>query len=170
MRFSHSPLVQCHLLRHAITMRPYLTSRIAALCALALALCGTGVTASAKPVSAAPFAASFAARIVSSIDLVPINLVPMNKGSARALHVDAAYAQKKTRDDQGEARKEMKAGNQLSLREIEKLVLPKMRGAEYLGPAYDAAAHAYRLKFIKDGRVMYVDVDARTGKIINRSK
>ncbi|MDJ0977147.1 MAG: PepSY domain-containing protein [Erythrobacter sp.] len=80
------------------------------------------------------------------------------------------FAQSKQRHDQGEARKEMKAGNQLSLREIEKRVLPKMRGAEYLGPAYDAAAHAYRLKFIKDGRVMYVDVDARTGRIINRSR
>lgn len=81
----------------------------------------------------------------------------------------ASYVQKKTRDDQGEARKEMKAGNQLSLREIEKRILPRMQDAEYLGPAYDAAAHAYRLKFIRDGRVMYVDVDARTGKIINRS-
>lgn len=82
----------------------------------------------------------------------------------------ASYSQKKTRDDQGEARREMKAGNQLSLREIEKRVLPKMRGAEYLGPTYDAASHAYRLKFIKDGRVMYVDVDARSGKIVNRSR
>lgn len=88
----------------------------------------------------------------------------------RIFNLKASYAQNKPRDDQGEARKEMKAGNQLSLREIEKRVLPKMRGAEYLGPAYDAAAHAYRLKFIKDGRVMYVDVDARTGKIINRSR
>ena len=91
-------------------------------------------------------------------------------GVAPSFHLKASYTQKKTRDDQGEARKEMKAGNQLSLREIEKRVLPKMRGAEYLGPAYDAAAHAYRLKFIKEGRVMYVDVDARTGKIINRSR
>jgi len=82
----------------------------------------------------------------------------------------ASYAQKKTRDDQGEARREMKAGNQLSLREIEKRVLPSMKGSEYLGPTYDAASHAYRLKFIKAGRVMYVDVDARTGKIINRSR
>lgn len=83
----------------------------------------------------------------------------------------ASYSsQSKQHDDQGEARKEMKAGNQLSLREIERRVLPKMRGAEYLGPAYDAVAHAYRLKFIKDGRVMYLDVDARTGEIIKRSK
>lgn len=74
------------------------------------------------------------------------------------------------RDEQGEARKEMKAGNQLSLREIERRILPKMRGSEYLGPAYDSAARAYRLKFIRDGRVTYVDVDARTGRVINRSR
>lgn len=73
------------------------------------------------------------------------------------------------RSDQGEARKEMRAGNVLSLREIERRVLPQMRGSEYLGPAYDATARAYRLKFIKDGRVTFVDVDARTGRIINRS-
>ncbi|MEO1729886.1 MAG: PepSY domain-containing protein [Pseudomonadota bacterium] len=79
-------------------------------------------------------------------------------------------SQQKQRDDQGEARKEMKAGNQLSLREIERKVIPQMSGAEYLGPTYDAASHAYRLKFIKNGRVMYVDVDARTGQIINRSR
>lgn len=73
-------------------------------------------------------------------------------------------------DEQGEARREMKAGNVLSLREIERRVLPQMKGSEYLGPAYDAAARAYRLKFIRDGRVNYVDVDARTGRIINRSQ
>ena len=82
----------------------------------------------------------------------------------------AGFAQDQSRSDQGEARKEMKAGNQLSLREIERRVLPRMRGSEYLGPAYDSTARAYRLKFIKDGRVTYVDVDARTGRIINRSR
>lgn len=70
---------------------------------------------------------------------------------------------------QGAARKEMRAGNVLSLREIERRVLPTMGDAEYLGPAYDSAAMAYRLKFIKNGRVMFVDVDARTGKILRRT-
>lgn len=72
--------------------------------------------------------------------------------------------------DQGEARKEMRAGNVLSLGEIEARVLPTMRDAEYLGPAYDSTAMAYRLKFIRDGRVMFVDVDARTGRVIRRSR
>lgn len=80
----------------------------------------------------------------------------------------AAYSQ--SQSDQSDARKEMKAGNQLSLRQIEARVLPRMRGSEYLGPSYDSTARAYRLKFIKDGRVTFVDVDARTGRIINRSR
>lgn len=80
-----------------------------------------------------------------------------------------AHAQQ-TRSEQGEARKEMKAGNVLSLRQIERRVLPSMKGAEYLGPAYDSTAMAYRLKFIRDGQVMFVDVDARTGRILGRSR
>lgn len=75
-----------------------------------------------------------------------------------------------SRSDQGEARKEMRAGNVLSLREIERRVLPTMRGAEYLGPAYDSTAMAYRLKFIRNGKVMFVDVDARTGRVLSRTR
>ncbi len=82
----------------------------------------------------------------------------------------AVPAVAQSRNDQGEARKEMRAGNVLSLREIERRVLPSMRGAEYLGPAYDSTAKAYRLKFIRDGRVMFVDIDARTGRILRRSR
>ena len=82
----------------------------------------------------------------------------------------AAPLAAQARGEQGEARKEMRAGNLVSLREIEARIVPTMRGAEYLGPAYDSTAMAYRLKFIKDGRVMYVDVDARTGKVLRRSR
>ncbi|AUX69488.1 hypothetical protein CHX26_08290 [Porphyrobacter sp. HT-58-2] len=84
--------------------------------------------------------------------------------------VPAAAAQDQGRGDQGEARREAEAGTQLKLREIERRILPQMQGSEYLGPAYDSTARAYRLKFIKDGRVTYVDVDARTGRIIGRSR
>ncbi|HUD29589.1 MAG TPA: PepSY domain-containing protein [Novosphingobium sp.] len=72
--------------------------------------------------------------------------------------------------EQGEARKERKAGNILSIRQIEQIVLPRMSGKQYLGPDYDAAAMAYRLKFIQDGKVYFVDVDARTGRIIGQSR
>lgn len=87
-----------------------------------------------------------------------------------AAGLGGASAQDYPRSEQDEARREMQAGTQLSLREIERRVLPQMQGSEYLGPAYDSVARAYRLKFIKDGRVSYVDVDARTGRIIGRSR
>lgn len=91
-------------------------------------------------------------------------------GSASALVADGEIAQDQSRNDQGEARREMRAGNQLSLREIELRILPQMEGSEYLGPSYDSTARAYRLKFIRQGRVTYIDVDARTGRIIRRSR
>jgi len=72
--------------------------------------------------------------------------------------------------EQGAARKDRMAGNILSIRQIEAQVLPRMSGMQYLGPEYDPAAMAYRLKFIKDGRVYFVDVDARTGRIIGQTR
>ncbi|WP_379921869.1 hypothetical protein [Erythrobacter sp. R86502] len=79
-------------------------------------------------------------------------------------------AQDQARGDQGEARREAQAGNIMRSGEIEAKILPMMKGAEYLGFAYDSTARAYRLKFIKDGRVTHVDVDARTGRVIGRSR
>ncbi len=82
----------------------------------------------------------------------------------------AHYAFAQQHDEQGAARKQMQAGKVLSLREIERMILPRMKDMQYLGPAYDPVAMAYRLKFIKDGKVVFVDVDARTGRILARSK
>lgn len=72
------------------------------------------------------------------------------------------------RDAQGEVRKDMREGKVSSLRDIERRVLPSMPGMQYLGPEYDPAAMAYRLKFIRDGRVVFVDVDARSGQVLNQ--
>jgi len=73
-------------------------------------------------------------------------------------------------DAQGEVRRELHAGAVRPLREIEQHVLPTMPGMQYLGPEYDPMAMAYRLKFIHGGRVVFVDVDARTGQIIHQSR
>ncbi|KHK92033.1 PepSY domain-containing protein [Novosphingobium malaysiense] len=100
-----------------------------------------------------------------------ILLAPLSALSLLAIGVAAlplpAHAES---GEQGEARKERKAGNILSIRQIEKIVLPRMAGKQYLGPDYDPAAMAYRLKFIQDGKVYFVDVDARTGRIIGQSR
>ena len=71
---------------------------------------------------------------------------------------------------QEKARREVRAGNVRSLREIEGAVLPQMRSAQYLGPEYDPAAFVYRLNFIQDGHVIFVDVDARSGQVIRESR
>lgn len=87
-----------------------------------------------------------------------------------AISFPAGHALADPMREQGQVRKEMRAGNVRSLREIEQRVLPTMRGMQYLGPEYDSAAMAYRLKFIREGRVVFVDVDARTGAVLRRSR
>ncbi|MBK8375740.1 PepSY domain-containing protein [Sphingorhabdus sp.] len=72
------------------------------------------------------------------------------------------------KDDQEGAREQMRDGKVLSLREIESRIVPRMRGMEYLGPEYDHNAFVYRLKFINAGRVIFVDVNARTGDILRQ--
>lgn len=73
-------------------------------------------------------------------------------------------------DAQGKARQDLRAGRILQIRDIENAVLPTMGGAQYLGFEYDPAALAYRLKFIRGGHVIFVDVDARTGQTLRRSR
>ena len=88
--------------------------------------------------------------------------------AALAAALSIPLAQAAPGDEQGQVRREMRAGNVRSLREIEQRVLPMMPGMQYLGPEYDPAAMAYRLKFIHEGRVLFVDVDARSGQVISR--
>lgn len=75
----------------------------------------------------------------------------------------------KRRGEQSEAREQFMAGQVKSLREIEGRILPRMRGMQYLGPEYDAGSQVYRLKFLDNGRVIFVDVDARTGAILRQA-
>jgi uncharacterized membrane protein YkoI len=72
------------------------------------------------------------------------------------------------RGEQSAAREGVETGKVQSLRSIENRVLPRMGEAEYLGPEYDPVAAVYRLKFIRGGRVIFVDVDARTGAILRQ--
>ncbi|MGE3692528.1 MAG: hypothetical protein AB7F98_14230 [Novosphingobium sp.] len=85
-----------------------------------------------------------------------------------ALPVPFALAQHT--GEQGQVRKELRAGNIRSIREIEQRILPTMPGSEYLGPEYDPVAMAFRLKFIRNGKVVFVDVDARSGAVLNQSR
>lgn len=94
-------------------------------------------------------------------------LLALSLGAAFAAGMPALAQQ--ARSDQGAARKESQAGHILKSREIEARILPMMGKAEYLGFAYDSTAMAYRLKFIREGKVLFVDVDARSGRIIQKN-
>lgn len=72
------------------------------------------------------------------------------------------------RGEQDEARQDMRDGKVKSLREIEANIVPRMRRMQYLGPEYDSTAQVYRLKFIDGNRVIFVDVDARTGSVLRQ--
>jgi uncharacterized membrane protein YkoI len=77
---------------------------------------------------------------------------------------------KDRRGEQNEARAQMMAGKVKSIRSIENRILPRMADSEYIGPEFDPGALVYRLKFIRDGRVIFVDVDGRTGSILHQSR
>jgi hypothetical protein len=57
-------------------------------------------------------------------------------------------------------------GRSMPLPQLERKVLPFMGGADYLGPEMNG--ETYRLKFIQNGRVIWVDVDGQ-GRVIRRS-
>ena len=69
--------------------------------------------------------------------------------------------------DQDRAFEATREGRSMPLPKIERRVIPFMGGADYLGPEFNG--ETYRLKFMKGGRVIWVDVDASTGRIIRKS-
>jgi hypothetical protein len=71
--------------------------------------------------------------------------------------------------EQDAALKALRQGRIMPLRAIENRIVPRMRGYDYLGPEFDPGAARYRLKFIRDGSVVWIDVDARTGQIVGNS-
>jgi hypothetical protein len=60
-------------------------------------------------------------------------------------------------------------GRLLPLPEIERRVVPTMRNAQYIGFDLEMPSGIYTLKFLRDGAVIWVDVDGRTGQILGRT-
>jgi hypothetical protein len=69
--------------------------------------------------------------------------------------------------DQDRAFREQQQGRSMPLPQIERRVIPRMGGADYLGP--ELRGSNLRMKFMDNGRVIWVDVDPRTGRILGRS-
>ena len=86
-----------------------------------------------------------------------------------ALPLMPAEAQR--RGDQDTVYQARREGALRSLREIENGIVPDMkrRGADYIGAEFEDDASRYRLKFMRDGSVIWVDVDGRTGAVLARA-
>lgn len=69
------------------------------------------------------------------------------------------------RDEQDAARRAMLEGQTMPFSVIKRRVDAAMGGATYLGAEFNPASNRYRLKYVKDGKVVWVDADGRTGDI-----
>ena len=69
--------------------------------------------------------------------------------------------------DQDRAFRATKEGRSMPLPQIERRVLPRMGGADYLGP--ELRGRNLRMKFMDNGKVIWVDVDPKTGRILGKS-
>ena len=70
------------------------------------------------------------------------------------------------RDEQDAARRAMLDGQVMPFSIIKRRVEAEMGDATYLGSEFNAEANRYRLKYVEGGKVVWVDVDGRTGNII----
>jgi len=99
----------------------------------------------------------------SSLFAAPALAAPALVASTLAM---AGFDQQRPRD-QDRAFRATREGRSMPLPMIERRVRPHMGDADYLGP--ELRGETYRLKYMQDGRVIWVDVDAATGRIVRKS-
>ena len=104
-----------------------------------------------------------AAIVAASLTGVPSDARPRPDSS----HQVQSDQQRPTRDAD-RAFRDTQQGRSMPLPQIERRVMPFMGGADYLGPEINGGS--YRLKFMQNGRVIWVDVDGQSGRIIRRSR
>ena len=63
----------------------------------------------------------------------------------------------------------LREGRILSIKDIERRVLPMMKDAQYIGFDFEMPSAIYTLKFLRDGTVIWIDVDGRSGQVIGRT-
>lgn len=95
--------------------------------------------------------------------------IPLLFAALSLLAVGAPAATVDQGREQDAALKALRQGRIMPLRAIENRIVPRMRGFDYIGPEFDAGSARYRLKFIRAGSVVWIDVDARTGEIVGHS-
>ena len=96
-------------------------------------------------------------------------LVALALSAFAALGSVPATAEPDQKRDQQKAFDELRNGRILPLRDIEARVLPSMRGAQYIGFDFDSESGIYTLKFLRNGNVIWVEVDGRSGRTLGRT-
>jgi hypothetical protein len=69
------------------------------------------------------------------------------------------------KDEQDAARRAMLDGRVMPFAVIKRRMEREMGDATYLGSEFYPGNNRYRLKYVREGRVVWVDVDGRTGEI-----
>jgi len=85
--------------------------------------------------------------------------------AAATLATQPAQAQRR---DQDEAYEAAKSGAIRPLGEIIARVTPRV-GGSFLGSDFDSGTRTYRLKYMREGSVVVVEVDARSGTVLGMS-
>jgi uncharacterized membrane protein YkoI len=88
---------------------------------------------------------------------------------ASALLVAVAQPAAAQRRDQDDAWAAARSGEIKPLGEIIGRANGRVRGGSFIGSDFDSGTKTYRLKYMRAGEVVVVDVDARTGRIIGSS-
>lgn len=71
--------------------------------------------------------------------------------------------------DESQALNMTKAGEIMPFETVRNKVVSQTPG-DYIGVTFDQGTRTYRFRFLRDGNVINVDVDARTGQRVNRSR
>ncbi len=70
-----------------------------------------------------------------------------------------------SKEEQDAARHAMLEGRVMPFSVIKRRMEREMGDATYVGSEFHRHSNRYRLKYVRDGRVVWVDVDGRTGDI-----
>jgi len=97
---------------------------------------------------------------MSMVALLAFLLTPAPDSGAVTPHLQ--------RGDQQRAWEARREGRLLPFPEIKRRVLQAMPDAQFLGPELDSDTGIYTFKFLRDGSVIWLRVDGRTGQIIER--
>ncbi len=77
-------------------------------------------------------------------------------------------AQQSRGDEQSSLRDNTRSGAIMSLQQIKANIVPAMerRGAKFIGAEFDGPTMRYRLKFVRQSSVIWIDVDGRSGAVV----